>query len=216
MYILDTEKRTLRNLASYLYSKKRPLFGPLGGETRGGFSTLYKKDRQFFILYHIEGDFKRLYVDVYPQCICDDAYRNLVHSFLDYNLPSNCPVRVIIENGTGEIFVRSEITIHSSPAEMSDIVLSEKEALTYASALANHLDKLCDGIHVDFDDYDLIDAYPSDEEEYDDEEYDEEYEKQYEDEATLQQFIASFYKYTDDPEINFDSNEDDGDGDDDK
>lgn len=180
----DAKQQTMRNLTSFLKMQDRPFYGFLNGRKKGAFSFLYKNNRQFLILYHIEGRVQRLCIDVYPKCICEAPYRNLVHSYLDHLHTNHSPARVIIDNETGEILIRSEIIIDSYPAAIRDIERVEKDASNLASALVGKLDKLCHGTYVDFDAYDLdtpfscFDSDPF----FDDDEDDDEYEDEDEDE----------------------------------
>ena len=154
-----TTQKSAVNLDIHLKKEDRAVSGMFLGKKPGGFSKINTSFRSYFVIYTIDDHMERFYIDVYPQCVCEKPYINMVNSFLNSRSSSYRSGRINVCPQNGEVSVRVETAIVSHAVTPEDIDDLERLAIHVASSVEKYLDKLCHGIYIDLNDPDLKSEY---------------------------------------------------------
>lgn len=149
-------KLCVQGIMEHLRSKNRAFFGPLEGKYPGAFCRLAMRDRSYFVMYIVEEDLERVFVDVFPQCICERPYRQMMNAYVNNKTSGYKSGRVDVDDENGEVRIRTETSIVDHAVTAGDIDDMEKLAIHVSDCLERRLDKIAHGVFFNDDDPEVM------------------------------------------------------------
>ena len=151
-------QQTLDNIEKYLRKERNAFWGPLQGRVPGFYSRFVTEQRGFFVHYIAKEGIDRLFIDVFPQCVCEPKYRQAVNAYLNSKTSTLNSGRIDLNPDNGEINVRVETVMLDQAPSVAAIEDMEMLALRLADRFCRKIDRLCHGAEFDDEDPELMSA----------------------------------------------------------
>ena len=151
-------KETESNIKTHLENERTALYGIFMGLIPGGFCRINTSDRSYHVEYIVDEKIKRFFVDAYPQIVCEQPYRHMMHAYVNEKTSGYKSGRVDIDDDNGEVRVRVEASIVDKPVSVKDIKDMEHLVIRICDSIEKRLDKMAHGVYFKEDDPDLMSA----------------------------------------------------------
>ncbi len=148
-------KECIDNIDAYLNAERDMFYGLFKGNYPGGFSHVIIKERAYFVHFLVDEYFERMFVDVYPQCICEKPYLNMMHAYVNKKTSSIKAGRIDIAMN-GQVKIRIETSIVERAASIKDIKDMEGLAIQISQSVEKRLDRIAHGVLFREDDPDVM------------------------------------------------------------
>ncbi len=145
----------LNSIENYLSKERMAFYGLFMGVCPGAYCHIMTDERSYFIHYLIDEQLMRVFVDVYPQCICERPYRNMMHTYINRKTSTLKSGRVDI-GIDGEIKIRLETSITDHPISGKDINDMENLAIQISNSIEKKIDRIAHGCYFEEDDFDIV------------------------------------------------------------
>lgn len=147
---------SLKNIETYMKKEHKGLGGMMQGNTSGTIAKILTKDRFYFMTIIVDDNLDKVFLDIHPQCVCEEPYRQMVHGYLNAHTSTYKSGRIDIDDDSGEVKIRMETQISDHPVSVADLKDMEHLAVNISDGLERRLDKLCHGVWFNEDNPELM------------------------------------------------------------
>lgn len=147
---------SLKNIEVFMKKEHKGLWGMMQGNTSGAIAKILTKDRFYFMTIIVDDDLDKVFLDIHPQSVCEEPYRQMVHGYLNAHTSTYKSGRIDIDDDSGEVKIRMETQISDHPVSVADLKDMEYLAVNISDGLERRLDKLCHGVWFNEDDPELM------------------------------------------------------------
>lgn len=142
-------RKTIENIPLFFSERKRRFSGKLDGEDKGGFCKVNFNDRSYFELLFVDDKLGRLFLDLFPQIICEPAYMGMLYACISKFVSGLKAGKIIVNPYNGEVCVRVEATVSEHPADVATINAMERLAISISDDVERTLDRIAHGVLPD-------------------------------------------------------------------
>ena len=105
-----------------------------------------------FELLFVDDKLGRLFLDLFPQIICEPAYMCMLYAYISKFVSGLKAGKIIVNPYNGEVCVRVEATVSEHPADVATINAMERLAISISDDVERTLDRIAHGVLPDIAD----------------------------------------------------------------